>query len=460
MRHLRQDLRAALACAPFVFGGLAPACPQLVFGGVALAAMSAIVHPPAAFAGPVTVNPAEPRWLVQDGAPFYFCGPGDPENFLHRGTRNADGTRNGDQNAIIQEMIGTGANILWMTAIRSHGGDGGTTENPFINNDPNLGVSAAVLDQWEGWISALDAAGIVTFFVFYDDGTLVWNTGDAVGSAENAFLQALVNRFESYDHVIWCVCEEFEEAFSMARVSAIAATIAGFDDANHPIAGHQHENTVFHFANDPNLDAHAMHAGAANTPASLHTKVLQARANSQGSYHLIMAESINQWSGDRTAARKLSWAAAMGGATVMVHGLTVADTPVEGLQDCGRLRSFFTSVPFSEMAPADPQKRGTTEYVYGAPGVGYILYSAAATSSLGLNSAASEGPVDLKWLDPATGVTVEEAGTLNAGDNFWAKPGGIGLEAALSVLPTAATPVSGEINASSFGRIKAKFLSR
>ena len=125
-----------------------------------------IAKPTSAEASPLTINPNNPRWMYHNGAPFFFCGPGDPEGFLHRGSLNSDGTRNGDQDSIIQKMAGTGANVVYITAVLSHGGDGGTTENPFVNHDPAQGLNSAVLDQWDGWIGDLNAANIVVFFLF------------------------------------------------------------------------------------------------------------------------------------------------------------------------------------------------------------------------------------------------------------------------------------------------------
>ncbi|MCK4993050.1 MAG: carbon-nitrogen hydrolase family protein, partial [Bacteroidales bacterium] len=52
--------------------------------------------------GQIMVDPKNPSWLVynrdsnRDGRPdpYFMCGPGDPEGFLYRGTRNLNGTRN------------------------------------------------------------------------------------------------------------------------------------------------------------------------------------------------------------------------------------------------------------------------------------------------------------------------------------------------------------------------------
>lgn len=46
--------------------------------------------------GQIVRDPAHPAWLkLHEGGPFYLCGP--REDFLYRGTRNANGTRTGDR---------------------------------------------------------------------------------------------------------------------------------------------------------------------------------------------------------------------------------------------------------------------------------------------------------------------------------------------------------------------------
>lgn len=430
-----------------------------IFSAVAVVfAVGSCVSPQPARAGAITIDPANRRWMYKDGAPFFFCGPGDPEDFLHRGVLQTNGTRIGDQPQIIQRLVGTGANSAWMTAVRSHGGDGGPTENPFVNNDPNQGVNAAVLTQWNGWIEAYDAAEIVTFFVFYDDGTLVWNTGGTVGAAETNFITAIVNRFKHVDHLVWCIAEEFEEAYSTARVSTLAGLIASLDDRNHPISTHQLPSTVCAFPNDPNQDAFAMQAAAGETAGSLHAKVVSAYQNAAGKYNVTMAEAVGHYT-DRTSARKLSWAAAMGGSYVMVQAMNIIDTPIEALQDCGRLASFFQSTPFHLFAPNDALKRGQTEYVFGATSLGYIVYASNATGTLGLSiPSGGAGAYDLRWFDCATGITVVQYGAfLQVGDNFWVKPPSIGAELALSIEPTGTTSLDPAVDSESWGRIKSRF---
>src|ERR671918_565883 len=48
--------------------------------------------------GQIIIDPQHPQWLKRNaGGHVFICGPGDPEEFLYLGTRNPDGTRDGDQ---------------------------------------------------------------------------------------------------------------------------------------------------------------------------------------------------------------------------------------------------------------------------------------------------------------------------------------------------------------------------
>jgi len=100
--------------------------------------------------GRIVVDPEHPQWLKRDGGgPFFMCGPGDPEDFLYRGTLESDGIRDGDQMQLIEKLSGTGANCIYLMAVRSHGGDGDKTHNPFMENDPRKGFNPKVFAQWE-----------------------------------------------------------------------------------------------------------------------------------------------------------------------------------------------------------------------------------------------------------------------------------------------------------------------
>jgi hypothetical protein len=374
----------------------------------------------------------------EDSGPFFMCGPGDPEGFLYRGSRRADGTRDGDQLALIEKLRGTGANCIYLMAVRSHGGDGDATQNPFVDNDPAKGLCDAQLDQWETWFAEMDAAGIVIYFIFYDDGSCVWDTGSVVGAAERSFIRALVDRFEHHDHLIWCVAEEYSEAYSCARVSALAAEIRAADDSDHVIAVHQTSGLVFDFPDDPNIDQFAIQYNVP-TRLQLHAGAVNAWEIAAGRYRLNMAEVQGHGTGEE--ARKKNWACALAGAYVMVLGMDIASTPRSDLEDCGRLVTFMESTDFDRMAPHDELVCAGTEYVLAAPGESYIAYASALAGEMGLKRLTS-GVYDVRWFDCRTGTTVEQVDVeVPGGDLSLPKPAGLGEELAVYVRRTGGVPV-------------------
>jgi CubicO group peptidase (beta-lactamase class C family) len=386
---------------------------------------------PEPMAGQVMADPAHPAWLVRnedknlDGRPdpFFMCGPGDPEGFLYRGTRNVDGTRNGDQAAIIGKMTGTGANCIYVQAIRSHGGDGDAMHNPFVDSDPAKGLDENILQQWETWFREMDDNGIVVFFIFYDDNASIWPTGDAVGPEERLFLEQTVRRFAHHRSLIWCVAEEYGEAFSPARVSNIASVIHEADKHRHVIAVHKNESLTFdEFAGDSNIGQFAVQYNRKDA-ATLHDGMLAAWRNAGGRYNLNMAEADKFGFG--AAAREKSWACAMGGAYVMALGWSFdkPDTPsVEDLKACGNLVRFFESTNVNEMAPHDELRAAGTQYVLAAPGQSYIAYASQPGGAVGLKSI-KEGVYRLTWFNPVSGKSVtQDRVRVSSGEQHWERP--------------------------------------
>lgn len=380
----------------------------------------------------IVVNPNNPVWLFyDDGRPLFIAGPGDPEEFLYRGGRNADGTRSGDQMVIINKLTGTGANSIYMQIIRSHGGDGTSDHNPFINSDPAQGLDQDIINQWHTWFTAMDEAGIVIYLFIYDDSACIWSCGsNNVPVEEAAFLTSIVNEFESYGHLIWVVAEEYREAFTAQRVSNIAAVIRQADDYDHPIAVHQNNGLNFRFPNDPNIDQFAIQYNMDGQ--MLYDGMVAAWNAANGRYNLNMTESSQHGTG--ATMRRHSWGVAMGGAYVMVYQMDVINTDVSDLHDLGRLRTFFEDTNFHEMAPHDQLAFGATKYVLANPGHSYIVYSESA-GSIGLQGM-SAGVYDFTWLDTVTGVIVEQAGVIvGAGNQTWDKPVALGSEVAVWIRP-------------------------
>ncbi len=399
-------------------------------GAAGLQAMAQLKEA-AASAGPegsqIIADPEHPQWLKRrDGRLFFLCGPGDPEDFLYRGTLNPDGTREGDQMALIDKLKGTGANCIYLMALRSHGGDGDKTHNPFVDNDPRKGINPKVLDQWETWFAQMDKSDIVIYFFIYDDSARIWNTGDTVGKEEKDFLHSLVNRFEHHANLIWCIAEEYQERLSVERVKRIAAEIRAADDYDHAIAVHKLNGLDFsEFADEPNIDQFTIQYNITDAEA-LHKAMVDTWKKAEGKYNLNMSEA-KDWGTGRDL-RLRCWACAMGGAYIMVLGMDIATTPKSDLEDCGRLVRFFESTDFDKMSPADELRFAGTQYVLAKPGASYIAYASQLRGDIGLKNM-SPGMYRLRWFDCATGKDVtQEKVRVAAGDQTWAKPSSIGNE--------------------------------
>ncbi|MCH8121079.1 MAG: hypothetical protein IIC00_15310 [Planctomycetes bacterium] len=382
--------------------------------------------------GQIVVDSEHPQWLKRKGGgPFFMCGPGDPEDFLYRGKLKPDGTRDGDQMELIEKMKGTGANCIYLMAVRSHGGDGDKTHNPFVNNDPRKSINSKVLAQWEGWFTEMDKNGIVIYLFLYDDSARIWRTGDKVGKEEKDFIHTLVNRFEHHKNLIWCIAEEYQEAFSAKRVKNIAAEIRAADDYDHVIAVHKLSGLDFsEFADAPSIDQFAIQYNQSSADA-LHKGMVSAFKQAKGRYNLNMSEAAEYGTGE--IARKKSWACAMGGAYVMILNMDIATTAKSDLKDCGSLVRFFESTNFNEMSPHDELRFAGTKYVLAQPGRSYIAYSPKLKREIGLKDM-RRGTYEFRWFDCVTSKEVRQAEVkVKAGDQSWKKPGGIGRELAVYI---------------------------
>ncbi len=413
-----------------IAGVLAVTAAAWACGGVPAPGGSAKLDDPKALPGQIIVDPANPAWLKYNGGgPAYLVGPGDPEGFLYRGSRRGDGTRDGDQEKLIRKLIAHGGNCIYMQIVRSHGGDGERDHNPFIGSDPARGLSKPILDQWERWFRLMDDGGICIYLFFFDDGVRLWAKGDRVPPAERTFLEAIVRRFKHHKHLIWIVAEESEEAYSAARVQAVARVIRRADDHNHPIGDHHHSGVTFKAFQDGGALNHFAVQWNKPTAGELHDGMVKAWRLAAGRYGLCMSEAKGHTSG----MRKKNWACAMGGAHAMVLNMDIASTPPADLKACRIQQQFLESTDFHTMAPHDELARGATRYVLADPGRSYIAYAADARGPVGLKGMKA-GTYDLTWVDCVTGKTARQAGLrVAAGDRTWARPDGLGGELAVWV---------------------------
>ena len=394
-------------------------------------------------AGQIIVDPQNPSWLkYKEGGGVFLSGPGDPEGFLYRGSRNPDGTRNGDQMKLINKLKDTGANSIYLMAVRSHGGDAVKDpedpadprfQNPFVDGEHSKGIDDDILDQWDKWFTVMNDNKIVVFFFFYDDGARIWNTGDRVGEQERKFIRSIVDRFEHHKYIIWAVAEEYDEVYSAKRVSNIAAEIKAADDYDHVVSVHKLPGLDFsEFAEDPSIDQFAIQYNV-TAASELHKGMVNAWKKSAGRYNLNMAEVAYGKIGVGTEARMKSWAIAMGGAYVMINGMDIISTPVSDLKDMGHIVRFFESTNFNEMAPHDELKYGGTEYVLALAGDSYIAYASDLSGNIGIKNMIP-GTYSFRWFDIRSGNTVDQKDVhVSSGNHIWNRPDGINRELAVYI---------------------------
>lgn len=382
--------------------------------------------------GSVVPDPWDARRTVRlGGGEVLLCGPGDPEGFLYRGSERPDGTREGDQLALIGRLGASGANCLYPIAVRSHGGDGGPTENPFAGHDPARGLSEPILAQWDEWLGALDEAGGVALFFLYDDSVRIWETGDEVGPEERDFVRGLVGRLAHRKGLIWCIAEEAREALSAARIRALAAEVRAADPYGHPIAVHLNDGLDFtEFADDPNIDHFAVQYNRPDAD-ELHRGLVEAVRLAAGRYAITLAEAADWGSG--AEARRKVWACALAGAGAMVLGMDIESTPEADLADCGRLLSFLRHEPLGGLEPHDELADGGTRYVLADPGERWMLYSPAASAGLGLTELPA-GVYWLHWFDCVSGESRSGSQVRDGGGScVWPRPEGLGEELVLTI---------------------------
>ncbi len=354
--------------------------------------------------GQIVTDPENRAWFDYAGVGKHFlAGAGDPEDFLYRGELLFDGTRRGDQAKIINSLASAGVNGIYFQAIRSHGGDGDATHNPFLNHDPINGFNEAILNQWQDWIHLLDANGIVSYFFIYDDSARIWDTGDLVGNAERDFVVTLVKKFRNVRHLVWVIAEEYEERYTSKRISRLAQLIKEADGRGHPVSVHKLSGIDFsEFADDPNIDQFAMQVSA-DSAAELNASVAEAFVEAAGRYNLNMSEHGEHGMGSGSAAREKYWAAALGGAYVMVFEMDGVNSNYQDQEDLGRLKKFMETTGFDTLRPANDLVAGAALYAAAKPPYEFIVFAKASAERQILVKSVSSNSYRIRWFDPATG---------------------------------------------------------
>jgi len=414
---------------------------------------------PEALPGQIIVTGKNPGYLKYNGGgPAFLCGPDNPETFLFLGNLNPDGTRsNGQQQQVIDHLIKSGVNAFHfqMTRIRRCNikDEGDDQHSPFVDFDPGKPLNKAVLDQWDGWLSKLEAAGIVVHLEFYNDATDVEMMGwklDENGNLhpdEKRFFEGIVKRFKHHKNIIWGI-EESVNKLPRARLRhfmKLSELIAKIDNHNHPIM-HSFvtpdtserdigRDYVFptDFYGDPYTQLvtwlHVLPHG--EDYDAQHQAYLKWSRVGSGRFVVVKNET-EKFPRTEPQSRIYQWSCAMTGMHALEAGHDVLRRQ-RLLDTDGRIVKFMEQTDFHTMKPTDTLAAGSTKWVLANPGRSYIAYTYDYEHSMGIKNMTA-GYYTLMWFDTVTGETITNNGVSVTTDNAeWQKPSSIGKEIALYV---------------------------
>ncbi len=406
--------------------------------------------------GPLTVD-SSGQWFIRrdSGRPVFMAGVGGPEGFLYE--------TDARKQEIVDDLVSSGANALYMHSIRSFEGDGFSYEDPFnVNEDETSGIAPGVFDNWLSFLNQLDQAGIVSWFHVIDDTARPWGCDVPLSQDAVDYIEALVTTFRGLDNLVWLAGEEYlmgncTTGEDNDLMSAIAAEIRRHDPV-HPIGVHHNNGQSMQFGTDPNVNVFAQQIcgnASLRSPEGVHSQA------EQGSWVYVMSE-CHPWhldllhDGDRTNIRQSNWGSAMGGGYVLLYNAyecahggrlcsrNASGDPAQGndphdptsdmLGDLRRLREFMESAAFNTLTPRDNLAAGDTLWALANTNTqNYVLYDLDSPTTLGVQGLAP-GQYTLTWFDPASGQSSME--TRNASAAPFTVPIGFGNEVALHLAPS------------------------
>lgn len=414
---------------------------------------------PAARPGQILVAGSNPGILKYNGGgPAFLCGPDNPETFLFLGDLNPDGTRsNGQQQLVIDRLAKSGANAFHCQMFRMRRcnikDEGDDTHCPFVDFDPSRPLNKAILDQWDGWISQLEKAGVVIHLEFYNDATDVERMGwtlDANGNLhldEKRFFEGIVKRFKHHKNIIWGI-EESLNKLPRARTphfKKLSELIARVDNHHHPIVhsfvtldtseGDVHKDQVMsdEYIGDPHIQLvtwlHVLPHGK-DYEAQHRAYLKYSRIDSNR--FIAMKNETERFPRTEPQSRIYQWSCAMTGMHALEAGHDVIRRQKLLAAD-GRIAKFMEQTDFHTMTPRDDLAAGSTRWVLANPGNSYIAYTYAYSGPMGIKNMTA-GTYDLKWFDTVDGDTVIRTGiSVSSGDATWSKPDSMSNEIALYI---------------------------
>ncbi len=409
-------------------------------------------------------DPANPRWLKYNGGRRCFLfGAGNPEDFFFLGKRQPDGTRTGGrQSDILKRVAGTGANTFHVLALRDsryniEPGNGAPDCNPFVDSDISSKLDEDILNQWEGWLDEMEAAGLNVLFNFYNDfddyeelaGWRLDENGD-LHPQETYFIETLVGRFKHHKNLIWALeesCNKLSRA-KQQRLKKVAELVAKTDDFHHPIAQmfqilyydevHPDRVSPENYVNDPHVKmmtwGHYSTEKKGLPPVEQYYRELVGHGQEAAGRYVLLNTEVDKHPTKGAINRLYCWTSAMANryTAMSSHRPDKTNVPRETYEDDGRIRAFMEQTDFHRMTPRSDLKHGSTLYVLASDAGSYIAYSNDATENMGIRDMQA-GVYLLRWFDTTDGDTVEQVVTVNAGAQTWPRPPEVSPEAALYI---------------------------
>ncbi len=416
---------------------------------------------PDALPGQVIVAGSNPGYLKYNGGgPVFLSGPDNPEDFLFRGTLNADGTRSGGgQEEMIDRMARAGVNAFHcqMTRMKrcNFKDEGDDTHTPFVNHDPSQGLDEDVLNQWDRWLGRFEEKGIIVHLEFYNDATDVEMMGwklDSEGNLprdEKRWIEGIVKKFKHHKNILWGIEESCNKlpASRTPHFKKIGELIARTDNYNHPIV------QSFVVPNDPEGDFPADGVTSDDYVGDPHIRVVtwlhivphendfERQHQEYLSYYkrdaskfVVMKNETYHHPRRGRQSRIYMWSCALTGMHTLEayhHADRASDENM--LRDDGRISTFMEQTGFYKMKPRDDLAAGSTKWVMANPGESYIAYTYDYTGPMGVKGMTA-GSYNLKWFDTTDGDMVIQAGvSVPSGDVTWTKPSSMSEELALYI---------------------------
>jgi len=416
-----------------------------------------------ALPGQIIVAGANPGYLKYNGGgPAFLCGPDNPETFLFLGDLNPDGTRsNGQQQSIIDRLVKSGANAFHFQMFRMRRcnikDEGDDQHCPFVDFDPSQPLNRAMLDQWDGWISQLEKAGVVIHLEFYNDATDVERMGwtlDENGDLhpdEKRFFAGIVERFKHHKNIIWGI-EESVNKLPRARTphfKKLSELIAQLDNYHHPIVHSfvtpetsEKDLSPDNVMSDEYIsDSHIklvtwLHVLPHGRDYEAQHRAYLKYSRIDSDRFIVMKNETERFPRTEPQSRIYQWSCAMTGMHTLEAGHDVVRRQNLLAAD-GNIARFMEQTDFYRMTSRDDLAAGSTKWVLARPGSSYIAYTYDYSGPMGIRNMTA-GTYDLTWFDATDGNTVTQSGvSVRSGDVTWPKPASRGSEIALYICRSA-----------------------